>query len=55
MDLLLEKSYPQVLNECDSSGLNFHVNLLDDCYVVIQKKIVIEGFFSAKIKYRRNV
>lgn len=23
--------YPQVLTECDSSGILFHVNLFDDC------------------------
>lgn len=37
-------SYPQVLTERDSSGMNFHVNLLDDCYVVTKTFFLIEGY-----------
>lgn len=41
-------SYPQVLTECDSSGVDFHVNLLDDCYVVTKTFFIIEGYSSLR-------
>lgn len=34
---------PRVHTECDSCGVAFHVNLLDDCYMVNKTFSIIEG------------
>lgn len=47
----------QILNKCDSSGIQFHVNLLDDCYMVTKTFFFFlnRGALFVKIKYKGNV